>query len=157
MARADVEPTRVGLLGVSLGGEVALYAAARRRDVGAVVAEGARGGPQDASAAGAALPEVTQLGVLSAVSIALTGERSENDAELVERIAPRPLLLISAGRATEAKTNRDFERRGGASTQHWNLPDAPHAAALRTDPAGYERRVIAFLDRALSQPRPRQR
>ena len=61
----------------------------------------------------------------------------------MRRIAPRPLLLISAGRAAEA----DFARRTGAPV--WNLPDAPHGAALASDPEGYEQRVLGFLDRAL--------
>ena len=148
-ARSDVDPTRVGLLGVSLGGEVALRVAARRREVRAVVAEGPRGGAKDAQDAGAGLHGVAQLAVLSAVGTALTGGGTADDAELVERIAPRPLLLISAGRGIEADAIREFERRGGASTEHWNLPDAPHGSALRTDPAGYQRRVLAFLGRAL--------
>ena len=59
------------------------------------------------------------------------------------------MLLISAGRAAEASANRAFARRGGSATEHWNLPAAAHGAALRTDPAGYERRVVGFLDRTL--------
>jgi hypothetical protein len=74
---------------------------------------------------------------------------STSNPEHIERIAPRPLLLLSAGRGTEARANESYKRSGGTTTQLWNLPAAPHAAALRTDPAGYERRVIGFLDRAL--------
>jgi alpha-beta hydrolase superfamily lysophospholipase len=148
-ARADVDPARVGMLGVSHGAEVSLRTAARRNNVRAVVAEGAMGSPADARAAGASVPVLAQLGALFGLSILLTGETATPDAEFVERIAPRPLLLISAGRTTEANANRDFQRRAGASAEHWNLADAPHAAALRTAPAEYERRVIGFLDRAL--------
>jgi dienelactone hydrolase len=147
--RRDVDAERLGLVGVSFGGEVALQVAGRRRDVRATVAEGAQGGPTDARAAGADAATVAQLTVMSALADVLTGGRSKPDGELVERIAPRPLLLISAGRATEADANRVFARRGGAATDHWNLPDAPHAQAARTQPAEYERRVVAFLDRAL--------
>jgi hypothetical protein len=69
--------------------------------------------------------------------------------EQIDRIAPRPLLLLSAGRGPEARANEEYKRRGGRTTRLWNLPEASHAAALRTDPAGYDRRVIGFLDRAL--------
>jgi hypothetical protein len=66
-------------------------------------------------------------------------------------------MLISAGRGVEADTNHVFVRRGSGSTEHWNLPDAAHASAIRTDPQAYERRVIPFLDRALSmRPAPRR-
>ena len=72
-----------------------------------------------------------------------------SNQELIERIAPRPLLLPSAGQGTEARANGEYKRRGGSTSELWNLPDAPHGAALRTDPTGYERRVIGFMDRAL--------
>jgi hypothetical protein len=59
------------------------------------------------------------------------------------------VLLISSGRGAEANVNRAMLAHAEATTRLWNLPDASHASALRTDPAGYERRVIGFLDRAL--------
>jgi uncharacterized protein len=148
--RTDVSPDKVALLGVSMGGEVALRVAARRRDVRAIVAEGVRGGVEDASAAGEIWLGVAQLAVLEAVSSVLTGDGPGSGADLVERIAPRPLLLISAGTGVEADINRLFVRRAGGSTEHWNLPDAAHASAISTDAKRYERRVIPFLNRALS-------
>jgi hypothetical protein len=72
--------------------------------------------------------------------------------KLIERVAPRPLLLLSAGRGTEARANEAYRRRAPDTTELWNRPEASHAAALRTDPAGYERRVIGFLDRSLRVP-----
>ena len=155
-ARPDVDRAKIGLLGVSMGGEVALRVAARRRDVRATVAEGAMGGARDAQLAGASLPVLAQLTGLTLVSTLLTGESSEADVDLVQRIAPRPLLLISSGRAIEADANRVYQRRGGATTQHWNLPNAPHGQAHKTAPSEYERRVIAFLDDALAPAQPRQ-
>src|SRR3712207_8778977 len=38
---------------------------------------------------------------------------SASNEELVPRIAPRPLLLLSAGRGTEARANEEYRRRGG--------------------------------------------
>ena len=151
-ARRDVDRAKMGLVGVSMGAEVAVRVAARRGDVRATVAEGLNGGAEDARAAGASWAALAQLYVLGAVGTLLTGESAGSDADFVARIGRRPLMLISAGRGVEADTNRVFARRAGAATEHWNLPDAPHASALRIDPQGYERRVIAFLDRALSVP-----
>lgn len=156
-ARGDVDPKKVALLGVSMGAEVAVRVAARRRDVSATVAEGLRGGAKDASAAGESWLGVAQIAALGAVSSVLTGEGMGSDADLVERIAPRPLMLLSAGTGVEADINRTFVRRGGGPTEHWNIPDAAHASAIRTDPQAYERRVIPFLDRTLSvSSSPRQ-
>lgn len=149
-ARRDVDPQKVALLGVSMGAEVAVRVAARPPGVGATVAEGLRGGAMDASSAGESWVAVAQLAVLGALSSVLTGEGAGTDADLVERIAPRRLMLISAGSGVEVETNRVLARRAGASTEHWNLPDAAHASAMGTDPRGYEQRVIPFLDRALS-------
>lgn len=149
-ARRDVDPEKVALLGVSLGGEVALRVAAGDDGVRATVAEGAMGGAKDARDAGQGPLALAQLAVLGAVGTVLSGEGADADADLVERIAPRPLMLISAGTAAEADANRVFARRGGASTEHWNLPGAKHATAIRADAAGYEERVVGFLDRALA-------
>jgi pimeloyl-ACP methyl ester carboxylesterase len=150
-ARPDVHGGRIGALGVSLGGEVALQLAARRTDLRAVVAEGVMGGPV-ADARGAHLDpaSLVQIGALAGVTSLLAGGGPPApDADLVARVAPRPLLLISSGRSSEAAEGRAFARRGGASTALWNLPGASHGGALGTDPAGYEQRVVGFLDRAL--------
>jgi hypothetical protein len=107
-------------------------------------------GHADSAAAGAGAPVVAQMAVLDTLNRVLSGSAPPApDAELIERVAPRRVLLISAGGAGEAAANRAFARRGGSATEHWNLPAAAHGAALRTDPAAYERRVIGFLDRAL--------
>lgn len=148
-ARDEVDPQRIGLVGVSMGGEVAVRVAASERAIRATVAEGLNGGAADARDAGHSWLSLVQLGMLSAVSALLIGEGTGSDAELVEQIAPRPVLLISAGEGPEATTNRYLLQRAGRSAQLWNLPDAPHAAAIRTEPREYERRVIGFLDRAL--------
>ena len=108
------------------------------------------GGTGDMRAAGADPATVAQLTLMSAVSDVLSGSHPDGtDGDLVARIAPRPLLLISAGQGLEAKANRDYVRRGGPAVEHWNLPRAPHAAALRSDRVGYEQHVISFLDRSL--------
>ena len=149
--RPDVRAGRVGLVGVSLGGEVAIHAAARHREWRATVLEGVQGGsPADMQASE---PDPATFAVLTAVyglGRVLGGSGpSASNPDQIERIAPRPLLLLSAGRDTEARANEEYKRRGGRTTELWNLPEAAHAAALRTDPAGYERRVIGFLHHAL--------
>ncbi len=149
--RPDVHDGRIGIIGVSLGGEVAIQAAARNPAWRATVLEGVQGGsPADLRASDPDPATFVTLAIVHGLGRMLGGSGSSApNHELIERIAPRPLLLISAGRGTEARANEEYKRRGGSTTELWNLPDASHAAALRTDPAGYERRVIEFLDRAL--------
>jgi pimeloyl-ACP methyl ester carboxylesterase len=149
--RPDVRGGRIGIVGVSLGGEVGLDAAARRREWRAAVLEGALGAsPADMDASRPDPASYATLTVLYGLGRVLGGSApTASNAELIERIAPRPLLLLSAGRGAEARANERYAQRGGPTTDLWNLRDAPHAAALRTDPAAYERRVTRFLDRAL--------
>src|SRR4051794_13066452 len=150
-ARPDVRDGRIGVIGVSLGGEVAIHAAARDRAWRATVLEGVQGGsPADMQASRPDPATFAALTTVYALGRALGGSASTaSNRTDIERIAPRPLLLLSSGNSTEARANEDYARHGGPTTETWNLPHAPHAAALRTDRAGYERRVVGFLDRAL--------
>jgi hypothetical protein len=70
---------------------------------------------------------------------------------LMPRIAPRPVLLIAGGVGApdEIPANRAYRHAGGPTTELWELPDAGHTGGLRTHPAAYEQRTIAFLDQAL--------
>ena len=150
-ARPDVRDDRIGVIGVSLGGEVAIHAAARRPEWRAIVLEGVQGAsPADMKASRPDPATSATLTALYGLGRVLGGSMpSHSNPEEIERIAPRPVLLLSTGRSTEARANAEYKRRGGSTTELWNLPDAKHAAALRTDPTGYERHVIGFLDRAL--------
>jgi hypothetical protein len=70
--------------------------------------------------------------------------------EFVPDIAPRPVLLIAGGGfPNEIPASRVYRDAGGPSVELWELPDTGHTAGLRKHPAAYERRVTAFLDRAL--------
>jgi uncharacterized protein len=149
--RPEVEDDRVGLIGVSLGGEAAIEAMPDLPGVRAAVLEGVKGtSTADARAGGADPVTVASISLMTAVGRVLTGSGSNGTrTELMARIAPRPVLLLSAGRGIEAKVNEVMRRHGGDSAELWNLPRASHAAALRTEPEEYERRVVGFLDRAL--------
>jgi len=146
--RPEVGDHRVGVIGVSLGGEAAIEAMPDLPGIRAAVLEGVQGGSADDMRTGGADPAtIASVALMTSVARVLSGSGPHGTRiDLMARIASRPVLLISAGRGTEAHVNEAMHRRGG---ELWNLPDASHASALRTDPAGYERRVIGFLDRAL--------
>jgi hypothetical protein len=58
-----------------------------------------------------------------------------------------PVLLIAAGEVPD-ETRAALHIAGGAPGRVavWTVPGASHTAGLDTDPAGWERRVTAFLD-----------
>lgn len=158
-SRPDVRGGRVGGLGLSVGGELLLQAAARDRGLRAVVAEGAglRSVAEQTHMPGAPpvpLRWIAPITTETAAGVVLAGTLPPPDlAGLMPRIAPRPVLLIRglAGNDDEA-LNRVYRDRGGRSVRLWEIPGAAHTGGLAERPAAYERRVVGFFDRALGPP-----
>jgi hypothetical protein len=111
--RPDVRGGRIGLVGVSLGGEVAIHAAARRPQWRATVLEGVQGGsPADMRASKPDPASYVALTTLYGLGRVLGGSgpaRAQRRPGRAHR--PRPLLLLSAGRGTEARANEEYRRR----------------------------------------------
>jgi len=154
--RPDVDPDRIGGIGLSVGGELMLEAAAKDADLAAVVSDGA--GARHFREEKEALPgpgfwAMSPAFALLNASVAVFSDTAPPESlfDLVPRIAPRPLLFIYApdgGNATEVLTP-DYARIAGPTASLWTVPDAPHIKAIETAPAEYERRVIGFFDDAL--------
>jgi dienelactone hydrolase len=145
--RDDVQPGRVGALGLSTGADMAIDIAARRHDVNAVVADGTAAiGYEDAkehtdSPVGR-LPVWVMFKALEIIE-----GRSGPDASLADQIARSraPHLLIAAGEA-EKSWGELYDRAGGERSELWYLPNATHTHALSQYPRQYERRVVGFFD-----------
>jgi pimeloyl-ACP methyl ester carboxylesterase len=156
-ARPDVDPDRIALVGVSMGGEEALGAAAADPRVMAVVAEGATGrqsadlrwlsdvyGWRGAAQEGieAAKTAVTQVLARQRPPLPLRAA--------VQRMAPRPVLLIAAGTAVdEQHAAADLRRASPSTVQVWTVPGSGHTEGLRTAPQQWEQRVVGFLTSAM--------
>ena len=155
--RPEVDEGAVAVLGLSMGGEEALGAAASDERIAAVVAEGVgqrqaadkRWLADEFGARGAAQLQLEQL--MYGLTDLLTDAGPPTAlAEAVERAAPRPVLLIAGGRTTdEPEVARRLEARS-ESVERWVVAETGHVGALRAMPDEWERRVIGFLDRALS-------
>ena len=151
--RPDVDPERIGGLGLSRGADVLIQVAAEDRDLKAVVADGATGGSfadyrnlgEEAEGAPFYLTMYTAARVFSGSS---PGEPLK---ELVARISPTPLLLISTGGSLPAERdfNRIYAEAAREPVELWDLPEVNHTAAIRERPEEYERRVVRFFDNAL--------
>jgi uncharacterized protein len=153
VSRPDVRRAAVAGLGLSVGGEVLLEAAARNVGLRAVVSDGAgERSIRESLTRGAAAAPVLPLQAVETVAVAaLSGDLPPPALQdVVPRIAPRPVLLVFAGQGGGGEElNRTYGSRAGAGTEVWEIPEAKHVGGIRARPAAYERRVLAFLDRAL--------
>ena len=153
--RPEVDPDRIGGLGLSVSGEMLLHAAAESADLAAVVSEGA--GSRSLSEELVELPGsqlVHTFHVLLAKHAGMLLFSNQGPpprlVDLVPRIAPRPVLLIWAPNGGNAETmNPMYQRLIGSSADIWEIDDAMHVAGIHAHPEEYEDRVITFFDRAL--------
>jgi pimeloyl-ACP methyl ester carboxylesterase len=154
--RSDVDGKRIAAVGMSMGGEEAIGAAAADLRIRAVVAEGAT---NRMAADKAFLPDVygwrgaVQQRV-DAITYGLADLLTEARPPLSLREAaraasPRPILLVTAGTVPDETDAARYIRQGAGSVQIWNVPDAGHTRALATHPAEWDRQVTAFLAQAV--------
>lgn len=156
--RPDVDADRIAVVGLSMGGEEALGAAAADPRIRAVVAEGvsSRGTVADDDLV---LPDhvgrwmnVGQTWIQQHVADLLTGATAPRGLRsAVVAVAPRPVLLIVGGDALGGETTAGPRLRAAApdSVDLWEVAGGPHIGGLDTRPQQWETRVTGFLDRTL--------
>lgn len=153
-----VDPARIGVVGLSMGGEEAIGAIGSDERIGAVVAEGATG-RTDADKEWLA-DEYGWRGrvqvLLERVQYTVTDWLTEAGRptgleDAVRAAAPRPVLLIAAGTVEDEQlvAGRLATASPGSVTT-WTVPGSGHTGGLSTDPEGWEQRVVTFLGEALA-------
>jgi len=149
-ARPEVDPNRIGGLGLSTGADVLVETAPDRPDLHAIVADGAAAETWEdwhrlrGSDAGA-IPGFFMFGTIRILS----GDPPSPTLEDRVREIRQPTLLVSTGTREESEFNEMYDRVGNPKVEHWNVPDAHHTAAIRETDGAYEARVTAFFDREL--------
>jgi dienelactone hydrolase len=158
--RDDVDPERIGGIGRSVGGEMLIGAAAESDAFKAVVSEGGSGRSvrDDLANLGFGMDDVgniTTQAVLTAATAVFTNNLPPAALkDLAPQIAPRAAFFIYGEHGqggTEKIPNQGFYAAAGEPKQIWEVPGAQHVGGITTQPAEYERRVIAFFDQALLQ------
>jgi pimeloyl-ACP methyl ester carboxylesterase len=150
-----VDPSRIGAVGLSMGGEEALTAAAADPRIRAVVSEGATmrafsdWGSIPAPAVNRSLSAPFYWTQSAAADLMTSAAPPIALEAAMARIAPRPVLLIAADTPDERGFNRTYAAVSPASTELWTPNNTPHTGALAAHPGEWSRRVIGFLDRAL--------
>jgi dienelactone hydrolase len=152
-SRPDVEPGRIGVLGLSMGGEQAINAAATDSRIRAVVAEGVQPKlPADTPQRPPGLEGLTERAVdvigFATARLLTRAPTPLPQREAVAAVAPRPLLLI-AGEG-EVPAARALQAVAPSTVSLWELPDTPHTAGLAQHRDAWTARVTAFFDTNLS-------
>ena len=152
-SRPDVDPERIGAIGLSVGGEMLLEAAAESGGPAAVVSEGA--GIRSLREA-LAIPETQRRLEASLVHVGLTTGTAlfssnlppESLEKLSARIAPTPVFFIYAkpGQGGEAELTETLYEAAREPKEIWLVPGAEHTGGIEAQPEEYERRVVGFFD-----------
>ena len=160
--RPDVQNRRVGGLGLSMGGEVMIEAAARNSGLKAVVSEGAgirsvresllRRGPSPLEKAlqyPQDLMQTVAVWVLSGETVPM----SLKNASLL--VGPRAVLFIYGedGQQVEKAVNPVYYDAAFAPKGIWEVPGAGHTVGIEAQPEEYERIVVGFFDSILLSER----
>jgi multisubunit Na+/H+ antiporter MnhB subunit len=153
--RPDVDSGRIGGLGLSVGGELMLQAAAETDELAAVVSEGAGTRQlseqlQEFHGLERMLNAPGFLFVTAGTAVFSSTAPPPNLTDVAPKIT-QPLFVIWApnGGNIEHMSREYFELASSRSKQIWAMPTAMHVGGIRDQPAEYERRVVGFFDDAL--------
>ncbi|HMJ97626.1 MAG TPA: alpha/beta fold hydrolase [Thermoleophilaceae bacterium] len=159
--RPDVDPDRIGGIGLSVGGEMMLEAAAEDHDLKAIVSEGAGARAYSdsmdevkyedkADPVNTLLYKANSAVRVGAVAVFANAAPPANLKTLVGRIAPRPVMLIAAPNSKNGeKLNRDYYAAAKEPKTLWEIPESEHMGGIEARPREYEHRVVGFFDEAL--------
>ncbi len=150
----QIDSTRIAALGLSMGGEEALRAAAAGVPLAAVIADGAGAstlGDQRLVSRGLSTPIVISETWLAMREVELLSGADEPPA--LKDVAGGihvPVLLIASNAPGELAIDKVLRARIGGRARLWYLADTGHTRALATHPAEYTSRATRLLSAALA-------
>lgn len=153
-----VDPGRIVVVGMSMGGEEAIGAAGEDDRIAAVVAEGAT-----ARTEADKTWLIGEYGWRGRIQVGLEwlqysftelltdAGKPVDLASSAELAAPRPILMITAGEVPDERNAAEhIQAEAGENVSIWTVPGAVHIDGLETARDGWERTVTEFLDSALN-------
>jgi uncharacterized protein len=150
----EVDPGKVGILGNSMGGSLAIQFAVRQPAIRAVVTNAAFSSLNDTIETSVRyfsnLPPFPFAPLIAFWAEREAGFRTaEIDAkQWIRQLSPRPVLLMQGGAdVVISKTSGQLlYDAAGEPKELWYDPEVTHAHFDTERPAEYERRVVAFFD-----------
>jgi uncharacterized protein len=158
-SRPDVDPQKIGGLGLSVGGETMIEAAAESDALKAIVSEGGSGrSVKDDWATGG-----TRLDALIGVSFFTAGAALWSSdippATLESLVSEIPastatfFVYAEKTRQVEQRPNELFHEKATGYSELWEVPGSGHMKGIEAQPQEYERRVVDFFDKNLLSER----
>jgi dienelactone hydrolase len=151
--RPDVDPERIGGVGLSVGGEMMIEAAAESTALEAIVSEGASGrSVRDVRAnGGGSWDELLSYGVMTAATALFTDNVAPAPLRsLVPKMSAAAFFIYGEnGQPVEEGANVGFYEATRGPREIWEVPGSGHMKAIEAQPEEYERRIVAFFDRTL--------
>jgi hypothetical protein len=151
-SRADVDPERIGGIGLSVGGENMIEAASESTALKAIVSEGASArSVRDDLDNDVDWQNVIGDGVATAATALFTGNLPPQKLrKLVPGIHGAVFFVYGAeGQPAERPANRAFYAAARGPKAIWEVPGSGHIGGIDAQPRAYERRVVGFFDRYL--------
>ncbi len=155
--RPEVDPKRIGVLGASMGAATAILAAAKSDELRAVVADSPFKSADSVVAQSFEhfidLPPFPYAPITLRFVAWRTGITPSHlvPLEVVDRISPRPLLLIhgTADTSINYEASQALYARAHEPKELWLIPDIGHTKGAEKVPEEYAARIGAFFDRWL--------
>lgn len=153
LTRSEIDPRRIGILGFSIGGQIALRAAAQSDQIKAVVAE------EPGFVRISDVPDMPGLMDNFYDVSYWVGEQwlslrtgvpiSTGVVNDLKRMSSRPILFTATGQDYGRALVRHFYEQAPEPKEWWEVPETTHGGSPQARPEEYEQTVIGFLDRAL--------
>ena len=143
-----------GIVGCSVGGQIALRATAQYPQLSAVIADGPAVlsvddmQPPDDWESSLVLRYDWLIDRLLEVHLGMAAPPSV--IATISKIAPRPILLLSGALGNEKAHISLYQQAAGANAQMWTIPGATHCDGPTAAPAEYGSRMVSFFDSALT-------
>lgn len=160
VTQPDVDPARIGVVGMSMGGEEAIGAAAADARIVAVVAEGATGRTNadkawldDAYGWRGRLQQGIEWAQFAFTDLLTDAPRPDSLASSAAAATQCSFLLIAGGEVHDEPDAAAFIRDAAPDRVNvWTVAGSAHTGGLDTAPAEWESHVIDFLDEHLLTP-----
>lgn len=157
LTRDEVDPGRIGILGNSMGGSLAIQYAVQNESIQAIVVHSAFSSLDDTVATSIkAFTGLPPFPFAPAIVFWAEQELGFDSSEIsaktwINVLSPRPVLVLQGGADTVAavESGRLLYDAAGEPKELWFEPELGHTEFDTALPEQYEARVVGFFDRYL--------